>query len=125
MRADHLSAYGFSGHRTENIDAFAADGVLFERAVSDAPWTTASMSSVMTGTYPTRHGFKSTEVHTLRPDAIILAELLRARGYATAAVIGSYPLDSVYGLDQGFDHYDDAFTHPVLPVAGKRIVAEI
>jgi len=113
LRPDRLSCYGYTGHRTPRIDALAAQGTLFEDAVSDAPWTTPSMSSVLTGVYPTLHGLRSTNAHRLAPEAITLAEILRERGYVTAAVIGSFPLHSLYGLDQGFDHYDDTFTRPI------------
>jgi arylsulfatase A-like enzyme len=113
LRPDRLSAYGFRGHETPRIDRLAAEGALFERAYSDTPWTTPSMASVMTGTYPTVHGFKSSNANRLGLENLTLAEILSERGYATAAVLGSFPLDSIYQLDQGFDHYDDAFTTPI------------
>jgi arylsulfatase A-like enzyme len=113
LRPDRLSCYGYQRHETPHIDRLAAEGALFEDAVSDAPWTTPSMTSVLTGVYPTRHGLRSTNAHRLAPEAVTLAEILRERGYATAAVIGSFPLDSLFGLDQGFDHYDDDFTRPI------------
>jgi arylsulfatase A-like enzyme len=114
LRPDRLSSYGYAGHRTPGIDALAAEGALFENAFTDAPWTTPAMATVMTGTYPTRHGFRSTNVHRLGPEQLTLAEMLRDRGYATAAFVGSFPLDSIYQLDQGFDVYDDEFTLPIL-----------
>jgi arylsulfatase A-like enzyme len=93
---------------------------LFEDAVPDTPWTTPSMSSVLTGTYATTHGFKSTNVNRLDPENETLAEVLRAAGYTTAAVVGSFPLDSVYQLDQGFDRYDDHFTTPIWTMPGHE-----
>lgn len=113
LRPDHLSAYGRAVHETPNIDRLAREGALFENAFADCPWTTASMASVLTGTYPTVHGFKSTNVNRLARSNVTLAEVLSGRGYDTAAVIGSFPLDSIYQLDQGFDHYDDTFTTPI------------
>ena len=65
LRSDRLSAYGFDVHETLNIDRLADAGALFENAFTDAPWTTPAMSTVMTGTYPTRHGFRSTNAHRL------------------------------------------------------------
>lgn len=112
LRPDRLSAYGYAGHRTPNIDRLAAEGVLYENAFTDTPWTTPSMVSVMTGVHGPRHGFRSTNVDRLGLDQTTLAEILRSHGYATAAIIGSFPLDSIYQLDQGFDHYDDHFTRP-------------
>jgi arylsulfatase A-like enzyme len=113
LRPDRLSCYGTARARTPGICRLAAQGALFEHARADTPWTTPSMASVLTGTYPTAHGLKSTSVHRLRDEAITLAELLAAHGYDTAAVVGSFPVDSIYGLDQGFAHYDDTFTRPI------------
>jgi arylsulfatase A-like enzyme len=113
LRPDRLSCYGYRGHETPAIDRLAAEGALFEDAVSDAPWTTPSMASVLTGLYPTLHGLRSSNAHRLAPEEVTLAEVLGERGYGTAAVIGSFPLHSLYGLDQGFAHYDDDFTRPI------------
>jgi len=113
LRPDHLSAYGRAKHETPHIDRLAREGALFENAFADSPWTTASMASVLTGTYATEHGFKSTNAHRLAPANLTLAEVLSRHGYRTAAIIGSFPLDAIYQLDQGFDHYDDAFTTPI------------
>jgi len=113
LRPDRLSAYGYRGHETPHLDRLAAEGALFENAWADTPWTTPSMASVMTGVYPTRHGFRSTNTDRLDPEKLTLAEILGSAGYATAAVIGSFPLDAIFQLDQGFDVYDDAFTTPI------------
>lgn len=60
------------------------------------------MASVMTGRYATVHGVK-TSFERLSEDATTLPELLRARHIQTAAIVASYPLASIYGLNQGFD----------------------
>ncbi len=113
LRPDRLSCYGYRGHETPQICRLAEEGALFEQAFTDTPWTTPSMSSVLTGSYPTRHGFKSTNANRLDPERLTLAEVLRERGYATGAVVGSFPLDAIFQLDQGFEDYDDAFTTPI------------
>jgi arylsulfatase A-like enzyme len=120
LRSDRIGAYGYEPIRTPNIDRLAAEGALFEYAVSDTPWTTPSMSSVMTGTYATQHGFKSTNADRLAPENVTLAEVLRKAGYTTAAILGSFPLDAVFQLDQGFDHYDDEFTTPIWTMPGHE-----
>ena len=120
LRADRLGAYGYERARTPHIDALAAEGALFEVAVTDTPWTTPSMSSVLTGRYATAHGFKSTNADRLAQTNVTLAEILRDAGYATAAVVGSFPLDAVFQLDQGFDHYDDEFTTPIWSMPGHE-----
>ncbi len=113
LRADRLHCFGHPTNHTPNIDALAAGGVRFAAAFCDVTWTTPSMSSVMTGTYATRHGMRST-YQQLDPTNVTLAETLKAQGYTTAAIIGSFPLDHTFGLNQGFDSYDDHFTTPVM-----------
>src|SRR5262245_34338743 len=68
LRPDHLSAYGYTKHRTPNFDRLAREGVLFENAFCDVTWTTPSMASVMTGRYATAHGLK-TSYQRLAPEA--------------------------------------------------------
>ena len=127
LRSDRLGAYGYDRIRTPHIDRLAAEGALFENVIADTPWTTPSMSSVMTGTYATVHGFKSTNANRLARQNVTLAEVLETTGYTTAAVVGSFPLDAVFQLDQGFQHYDDDFTTPIWVMPGhefERIESE-
>ncbi len=111
LRPDRLSAYGYDRHRTPNFDRLAAEGTLFENAFCDVTWTTPSMASVMTGLYATRHRVRSSN-NFLAPEATTLAEVLRGAGYHTAAIISSFPLHSIFGLNQGFELYDETFTRP-------------
>lgn len=112
LRADRLNPYGYDEIATPAIAALAAQGIVFERAFADTSWTLPSLSSVMTGTYPSEHRVRSWS-DTLGDEQQTLAELLKARGYTTAAIVGSYPLDRYFGFAQGFDHYDDAMTQPL------------
>lgn len=112
MRPDRISAYGYRNHETPVLDRLAAEGTLFENAFCDVTWTTPSMVSVMTGTYATRHGFRSS-FQTLTRDAVTMADVLHDRGMHTAAIIASYPLHSIFGLNQGFDLYDESFNSPL------------
>ena len=90
MRPDRISAYGYDKHRTPNLDRLATEDALRER-LCDVTWTTPSMASVMTGTYATRHGLRSS-FQTLKPEATTLAEILRNHEMHTAAIVASYPL---------------------------------
>jgi len=58
LRADRLSCYGSSLVETPHIDRFAAEGVRFENAASTVPFTLPAHTSIMTGTYPPRHGVR-------------------------------------------------------------------
>jgi arylsulfatase A-like enzyme len=111
LRADRLSVYGFTGGKTEAMDRLASEGVVFDAAYCDVTWTTPSMASTLTGTYSYRHRLRS-NYNRLTDAATTVTELLKGAGYATGAVVGSYPVDSIYKLDQGFDRYDDDFTAP-------------
>ncbi len=106
LRADHLGCYGAKA-KTPTIDGLAADGVLFERAVSHVPLTLPSHASLLTGIYPIAHGIRDNGAFRLAPVHRTLASLFHDRGYRTGAFVGSFPLDSRFGLDQGFDVYDD------------------
>ncbi len=108
-RADHLGCYGYARAKTLNIDALAGRGVLFAQALSPAPLTQPSHSSLMTGTYPTYHGVRVNGSTALSQAQTTLAELLAAKGYETGAFIGAFVLDRRWGLNQGFRIYDDQF----------------
>lgn len=107
LRADHLGSYGRREIRTPVIDGLADNGVLFERAFTPAIMTLPSHASILTGTWPPTHGIRDNGDYRLNPESVTLAEVLRARGFSTAAVTGSFVLDSLFGLDQGFEIYDD------------------
>jgi TolA-binding protein len=108
LRADHLSAYGYSKLRTTNIDSFASGGTLFSAIDSQIPLTLPSHTSLFTSTYPFANGIEENG-ERVPAGAVTLATVLRAHGYRTAAFIGSVLLDRRLGLDQGFEIYDSPF----------------
>ena len=108
-RADRLGAYGFTGIRTPAMDRLAAEGTVFERAITPAPLTLPAHTSLMTGLYPPRHGVRDNGGFFVRDETLTLAERLSDHGYRTGAFVGAYVLASRWGLNQGFETYDDAF----------------
>ena len=106
-RADRLGCYGYRRKTSPNIDAVAAEGVIFEHAVTSVPITLPSHSSMLTGTIPLYHRVRDNNNYRLDSSNITLAEILRDNGFATGAIIGAFVLDSLFGLDQGFDSYED------------------
>jgi choline-sulfatase len=109
LRADHLPAYGYKDVATPNIDALAADGMLFANAWSHCPMTLPSHLTMLTGLLPTEHGVRNNL--GFRFDAAkqpTIASLLHAHGYATGAAVSSYVLRGDTGLRGAFDWYDDA-----------------
>jgi arylsulfatase A-like enzyme len=107
LRADRLAVYGYESIETPHIDSLAEGGVLFSQAVAQVPITLPSHSSIFTGLNPTTHNVRENGTFRLGDAEVTLAEVLKEHGYATAAFIGGFPLDSRFGLNQGFDFYDD------------------
>ncbi len=110
LRADRLGCYGDAAARTAALDGLAAGGTLFERAFTPAPITLPAHVSIMTGLPPPAHGVRGNGAFALGPGPPTLAEALKARAYQTAGFVGGFPLARVFGLDRGFDHYDDALS---------------
>jgi arylsulfatase A-like enzyme/Flp pilus assembly protein TadD len=108
-RWDYISAYGAGRARTPHIDSVAARGILFTHAFTTAPVTLPAHASLMTGLYPPSHGARNNGMYRLAEGVPTLAGVLGPEGYATAAVIGAFVLDSQFGLDSGFEFYDDEF----------------
>ena len=103
--AKHLGAYGHGRPTSPNLDAFAAEGVLFENAIAPAPWTLPSHASLLTGLYPGRHGAVTAE-SSMPADVPTLAGLLSAHGFASAAFVNAIFMAESFGFSQGFDTYE-------------------
>ena len=113
-RADHFGCYGYESDTTPNIDAVAAEGILFENVISPIPQTLPAHSSMLTGTIPPYHGVHENVGGFLDDESNIpLAEILKDAGFATGAAISASVLDHQLGIHQGFDTYDDHFEAPV------------
>ncbi|MCX6567720.1 MAG: sulfatase-like hydrolase/transferase [Candidatus Aminicenantes bacterium] len=109
LRPDRLSCYSMKYMETPRIDALAEKGVLFERAFAHDPITLASHANILLGMTSLAHGVSENSLSIVAPDFLTLAELLKGRGYATGAFVSAFPLDSRFGLNQGFDVYDDYY----------------
>jgi arylsulfatase A-like enzyme len=108
-RADAIGTYGGRAV-TPTLDQLADTGVVFEQTSTVAPLTLPAHSSLFTALFPPGH-----HVHgngqALASGFVTLAERLNARGFETGAFVGSFVLDREWGLDQGFDVYDDLDRH--------------
>jgi arylsulfatase A-like enzyme len=101
LRADRLGCYGQARNLSPHIDAFAGDGVLFRRAMAQAPWTKPSVASILTGVGPGTHG--ANDVRDVIPEEMTtLAELLAAAGMHTAAFLVDGNVSAEFGFRQGF-----------------------
>jgi arylsulfatase A-like enzyme len=119
LRADHLSAYGYTRIHTAGIDSYAQPGTLFTAVDAQVPLTLPSHASLFTSTYPFENRIEE-NAQPVPPGAVTLASVLRAHGYHTAAFIGSVFLERQMGLDQGFELYDSPFSFEAFsPLSGS------
>ncbi len=94
LRADHLGAYGYPRETSPNVDALAASGVLFERAITQASSTLPAHRSLFRSRDASRAGSGAT-----------LAEVLGANGFRTAAFTGGGNVSAAFGFGRGFERY--------------------
>jgi len=132
LRRDRIGAFG-GPDQTPHFDAFAAEGLRFDRAHTQAPWTKPAIATLFTGLYPSQHGVTS---HPMLPsrrgarqqavaDALpegveTLAESLGAAGYETAAFVSNPWIGRDFGFAQGFDHWSHGFARNDTP--GARVI---
>ena len=95
--------------KTPNMDALAARSLVFTRAFAHNPVTLPSHANILTGATALYHGISDNTGFKLDKRFLTLPQHLRRSGYKTAAFVGAFPLDSRFGLDQGFDLYDDYY----------------
>lgn len=111
-RADRMGFLGSALGLTPNLDAMARQACVFSRAYAQVPLTTPSHATILTGTYPQFNHLGDLGT-ALAKELPYLPDLLHARGYATAAFVGSQVLDpksaAAPGFERGFDTYDAGF----------------
>lgn len=106
-RWDHMGYAKGEAGLTPMLDAMAKKGTVFEEAISAQPLTLPSHTSIFTGLYPPQHGVRNNGTYIVPEETLTLAEQLQAKGFQTHAITSAFVLDSQFGLDQGFDTYDD------------------
>ncbi len=106
LRADVLGSYGGRA-LTPNLDRLAAHGARFTFAHAHAVVTLPSHASILSGRYPYEHGIRDNTGYRFPATQPTAATQLKTRGFATGAFVGGFPLDRRFGLDAGFDVYDD------------------
>jgi arylsulfatase A-like enzyme len=123
LRADHLGCYGYYRPTSPVLDAFAAAGLLFERAYAQSSWTKPSTASLLTSRLPSQHG-AVLESSVLPEAEATLAEVLAGAGYRTLAASGNPWITPEYGFGQGVDRfvvvYDERFVRVTLAMAILR-----
>ena len=112
LRADALGCYGNTAVETPWIDRLAAGGVRFEQVHAQNVVTLPSHANILSGRYPLDHGVRDNSGFRFPAGVDTLATILKRAGYATGAFVSAFPLDSRFGLDRGFDVYDDRLGDP-------------
>jgi choline-sulfatase len=112
VRADHLGCYGDGAAETPHLDALARQAVRFAHASSPVPLTLPSHTTILTGLLPPHHGTRNNGTAPLAAGTTTLATVLAGSGYRTAAFVGAFVLDHRFGLDRGFETYDDEIERP-------------
>jgi arylsulfatase A-like enzyme len=106
LRPDHLGCYGYDRPTSPYIDKFAAEALVFEKAMSNSSWTKPAMGSVFTSLYPHEHrAFYWSD--NLSDKCLTLAELLRNRNYLTFAIQTNPSITKKHNFKQGFQYYGE------------------
>ena len=86
LRTDHLGCYGGRWVNTKTIDELAGSGVRYAQAISSAPWTAPSTTSIVTGIYAHHHGYLHWDA-TLDPSVETMFRAFSAHGYEVASFV--------------------------------------
>jgi arylsulfatase A-like enzyme/Flp pilus assembly protein TadD len=109
LRADRVGAYGGSGGVTPTLDRLAAEGLRVDTVYAHVPLTLPSHAAIMTGAYPHVNGVRDNGSFRFDGKLPTLAGTLKGAGYRTGAFVASFVLDARFGLNAGFDVYDDRY----------------
>jgi arylsulfatase A-like enzyme len=109
LRADRLEPYGYGRPTSPHLNEVAAEGVVFERSSAPSPWTSPSTASLMSGMDPLRHGFLNYDSSFLSYEDVTMAEVCRAAGMRTAALVANPILSPGQNFDQGFGEYREEY----------------
>lgn len=128
LRADHMGLYGYSRPTTPELDRFARQALVFDRAYSQSACTFPTVNALLTSAPVARFFRQPRGSMGIPPGVPTLALRLREAGYATAAVstseiVRATPsrVNPVGGFDPGFDSFDE--TCQLQPAACVNAVA--
>ena len=109
LRSDHLGAYGYSKPVSPKLDDLAKRSFLFERTLTQAPWTRPSIASMVTSIYPRSlliDGFGSKNKELGLNDSFqTAAEYFHDAGYYTIGITANPNTNPSRNFDQGYDFY--------------------
>ncbi|HEV7485214.1 MAG TPA: sulfatase-like hydrolase/transferase [Thermoanaerobaculia bacterium] len=111
FRADRL------GTNTPALAGLAREGIRFAAADSPVPLTLPAHASLMSGLLPLHHGLRNNGIGAFPAVRQTLATAF-GTSYRTGAFVGSFILDHRFGLDRGFERYDDEIVRNVTDSSG-------
>jgi len=106
VRAANLELHGYERRTAPCLTEFAKTAVVHDRAYSHSSWTLPGHQILFTGRYPSELS-EQWGGDSLSESHVTLAEVLRADGYRTGAVVGGPLCMGNRGFSQGFDYYED------------------
>jgi len=124
IRADHLSAYGYSRETSPFLSDLARGGVQVQTAYAPSATTGPTRASVFTAQPPKAHGVRKNG-QALPEKEVTLAARLAEIGFETGAVVSSYVLSDRFGYSQGFNFFDDDFSESKAPVGSTVWEGEV
>ena len=108
LRADAIEGRGGAPPPCPNLVKYASESARFSNASSSASWTAPSISTLVTGLLPSKHGVEGTlSAPPLVSSVATLAEYLKSAGYATEAMTGGGWITTDMGHMQGFDRFTE------------------
>src|SRR3989338_1333709 len=121
--ANHMGLYGYERATTPRLDRWAEDAVVFNNTFVTSSWTLPVATSLFTGLYPYSHGVLERQrvAASLKEDLGTLPEILRNRGYRTAAFTGGLDYSVGNPHMKGFEIVDEALKDgPADLIAGQK-----
>jgi arylsulfatase A-like enzyme len=106
--ADFMSVYGYARRTTPNMEALAAEGVVFERVYSNASWTKPSTASFMTGLQHSALGGLNW-MDPVPADAPTMAQMMHSAGYQTGVFVANPNAGTLSGLHRDVDFFRETW----------------
>jgi tetratricopeptide (TPR) repeat protein len=120
VRGDFLGSAGDPVTRTPHLDRISRQGIQYEHGYASCPLTLPSHTTMLTGLEPPQHGVLDNGTYRLPENIPTLAAALREMGFRTGAFISGFTLMSQFGLDRGFEVYNDEMGDGANPFAGAH-----
>lgn len=130
LRADRLSLYGYARETSPHLERRARSAAVFETARAQAPCTFPSVNSILTSRYPIEFLGREDGQQGIPEGVPSLAEILKRRGFATAAISASFVVrntpgrfNRTGGYGRGFDRFDESCDSKPASCVNSRALA--